>query len=99
MVESDPPTVIFGEILYGTRCEAIRASKRSFNVLRRSHLLNRAGYSSARLAGTGCRSGQKATTARATMIPTETSMNRWRATIHAGLVRGIKTMIVRVTLA
>src|SRR5438552_7323853 len=33
------------------------------------------------------------------MIPTETSMNRCRATIHAGFVRGIKTMIVRVTLA
>jgi len=33
------------------------------------------------------------------MIPTETSMNRCRATIHAGFERGIKTMIVRVTLA
>ena len=56
-------------------------------------------YSAAFFAAIGDRSGHTATTRRATMIPTETSMNRCRATIHAGFVRGIKTMIVRVTLA
>src|SRR2546430_11306399 len=45
-------------------------------------------YSSAAIAD---RSGHTATTMSATMIPTETSMNRCRATIHAGFVRGIKT--------
>src|SRR5205823_12105972 len=74
------------------RSGTIRASKESPT---RPHRAEN-NYSSAAIAD---RSGQKATTARATMIPTETSMNRCRATIHAGFVRGIKTMIVRVTLA
>jgi hypothetical protein len=32
------------------------------------------------------------------MIPAEISMNRCKAAIHTGFARGIKTMIVRVTL-
>src|SRR5438552_651442 len=58
-----------------------------------------ASYSSARFATLGCRSRHTATTARATMIPTETSMNLCSAIIHGAAEREIKTIIARVMLA
>jgi len=57
--------------------------------------LTEKNYTAAFFAAIADRSGHTATT----MIPTETSMNRCRATIQTGLVRGIKTIIANVTLA
>ena len=44
-------------------------------------------------------SGQRATNPRASIIPSETSMNRCKAVAHVASEHGIRTMIIRVMLA
>src|SRR4029077_18539746 len=63
------------------------------------HLKIVASYSPTLFTALGRCSGHTATTARATMIPIETSMNLCNAMLHGGAERGIRTMMVRVTLA
>jgi hypothetical protein len=61
--------------------------------------VSRTRYSAVRTDEGGRCSGHSAMTARATMIPTETSMNLCKAIAHGAAERGIRTMIVSVMLA
>ena len=69
------------------------------NPFVRPEVIATLAYSAVLLGKSRRCSGHTATTARATMIPTETSMNLCKAMLHGAAKRGIRTMMVRVMLA
>ena len=65
----------------------------------RSEVIMTLAYSALLLDESRRCSGHNAATARATMMPTETSMNLCKAMLHGAAERGIRTMMVSVMLA